>query len=357
MNDAKQKMLEVLQNNKGFIHPEKWIDYGLLHNFRRVEAEELYECPDCRCGSLAAIGQYVYYSTLVGLRECTQCGLLFSDKRIDSRVIQSHFEQTYKEETYFRNSRRRIFEQIAALADLAAEPGANTLDIGGAKGHLLVTLRKRRPDLHFVLNDLSKEACSYAAETYGFRTLCGDVNALKASLDKYDLIIMSDVIYLVPELDEYWTSVASLASRNGVVIIRVPNRYVLIRLWQFMIRLVNGWTQPEMQDHIAFFNPEHLYVFSRRYLATRLKRLGFDQVTTMPSELLVKTQGDFWHRLYFFLCQIVSKLSCGKWILTPSLLLIAKHDDRNDDGRNLNGEIAVKRHSLDEDPKRRRDMR
>jgi 2-polyprenyl-3-methyl-5-hydroxy-6-metoxy-1,4-benzoquinol methylase len=324
MDEAKQKMLGILQYNKGFIHPEKWIEYGLLHDFQRVQAEELHECPDCRSRSSTAIGQYVYYSTLMRLRECTKCGLLFSDKRIDSKVIQSHWEHTYKEETYFRKSRRRIFEQLSALADRAAVQGANVLDIGGAKGHLLAALKKRRPDLHVVLNDLSKEACNYAAEKFGFQTLCGDASALQASSSKYDLIIMSDVIYLEPELQKQWRGLANLLAKNGVVIIRAPNKYVLIRLWQFMIRVINGWAQPEMQDHMTFFNPEHLYVFSRRYLVTRLKELGFNHVTIMPSELLVEIQSDLWHGLYFRLCKVLSILSFGRWVLTPSLLVLAK---------------------------------
>lgn len=319
-------MLEVLQFNKGFIHPVRWIDYGLSHNFRKVQAEELQECPDCKWRSFDVVGQYIYYSTLVSLRACTRCGLLFSDKRIDSRVIQSHFEQAYKDEVYFLDRRRRIFDQICTVADLAAVEGGNVLDVGGAKGHLLATLKKRRPDLHVVLNDLSQEACNYAAQKYGFRTLCGDVNALQSKAFKFGVIIMSDVIYYEPELYKLWRALPDLISKNGVLIIRVPNRYLLIRLWQFVIRAVESRMKSEMQDHIKFFNSEHLYVFSRRYLVTRLKELGFTHVTAVPSDLLVRNPGDFWRPLYFYLCKMLSILSFGRLIFTPSMLVIAKND-------------------------------
>jgi Zn ribbon nucleic-acid-binding protein len=144
MEEREKRMLEILLNNKGFAHPERWIKYGLLHDFQRVHADELQECPDCGCSSLVVVGQYVYYSTLVNLRECVKCGLVFSDKRIDSKLVRLHFERAYKDETYFRISRRRIFEQISALADSAAVYGGSVLDIGGAKGHLLATLQRRR---------------------------------------------------------------------------------------------------------------------------------------------------------------------------------------------------------------------
>jgi SAM-dependent methyltransferase len=295
----------------------------------------LKECPDCKYKSFDAVGQYIYYSTLVTLRACARCGLIFSDKRIDPRVIQSHFEQAYKDEAYFLVQRRRIFEQISAMADLSAVEGGNILDVGGAKGHLLAMLKKRRPDLRFVVNDLSKEACEYAAHKYGFQTICADVNTLESSSTKFDVIIMSDVIYYEPELHKLWRILPRIVAKNGVVIIRVPNKLPLIRFWQFMIRVINGRAKMEMQDHIAFFNPEHLYVFSRRYLLARLEELGFTQVTAVPSDLLVKNRGDFWHPLYFYLCKFLSTLSCGKLILTPSLLVIAKFPNSDDDTRNV----------------------
>lgn len=74
------------------------------------------------------------------------------------------------------------------------------LDIGGAKGHLLTALRVRRPDLRLVLNDLSEDACNYAAQNYGLNTVCGDVKALRMSSTRYDVIIMSDVIYYEPDI-------------------------------------------------------------------------------------------------------------------------------------------------------------
>ena len=144
---------------------------------------------------------------------------------------------------------------------------------------------------------------------------------------------MSDVIYYEPELHKLWRILPSLVAKNGVVIIRVPNKFSLIRFWQFMIRTINSHANMEMQDHIAFFNSEHLYMFSRRYLLTRLKELGFTQVTAVPSDLLVQNRGDFWHPFYFYLCKLLSTLSCGKLNFTPSMLVIAKSDNSDDDAR------------------------
>lgn len=327
MEEREHEMLELLRFNKGFTHPEKWIQYGLLHNFKKIQADQLEKCPDCNTGSLEFVGQYVHYSTLMSLQTCTECGLVFSDKRIDLRVIQLHFEQAYKDEVYFLDGRRRIFEQISRLADHVAPQGGKILDIGGAKGHLLATLKQRRSDLSFVVNDLSKEACHYAASKYGFQTIWGDVNALERTCSQYDVVIMSDVIYYEPELQKLWRLLPHLVSKNGTVIIRVPNRLAFIRFWQLMTRTITSSADREMQDRIKFFNPEHLYVFSRSYLLSRLKKLGFLQVVAVPSELLVQKRGVLWHHLYYYLGKLLWILSGGKLIITPSLLVIAKIDD------------------------------
>ena len=88
MESYERHMIELLQFNRGFSHPEKWITYGIEHNFEKVQADKLEECPDCSSRSFDFVGQYVYYSTLVSLQTCAQCGLVFSDTRIDPQVIQ-----------------------------------------------------------------------------------------------------------------------------------------------------------------------------------------------------------------------------------------------------------------------------
>lgn len=326
----KDQMMELLQFNRGFAHPEKWIEYGINHKFRKIRADKLEECPDCSARSLKFIGQFIYYSTLVKLKECTQCGLVFTDTRIDSKVIQSHFEQTYKDEAYFSQWRRRIFEQISRIADSVAPMEGKILEVGGAKGHLLSILKRQRPDLHFVLNDISIEACHHAESTYGFQTILGGFNELNQVSSRFDVVILSDVIYYEPELRKMWGTLPRLVSENGVVIIRVPSKLTFIRLWQFISQSIYRHGDTEMQDNIKFFNPEHLYVFSKSYLLKRLKKLGFCQVVAVPSELLVDDRKELWNAFFYYLCRMLWVISFGKIIITPSLLVIAKKTSRDE---------------------------
>lgn len=324
MQEQESRMLKVLQLNRGFTHPEKWIEYGITHKFETTKAEKFEKCPDCSTQSFGFIGQFVYYSTLVNLLECYHCGLVFTDTRIDSEVISAHFEHAYKDEEYFAHRRHRIFQQIARIADEAVQAGGRVLDIGGAKGHLLAVLKIRRPDLHFVLNDISKDACDHAKSRYGFQTIVGGINKLEEASSRFDLIILSDVIYYESELRRLWNVLPRLVSEKGTIIIRVPNKLALIRSWQLLNRTITRSANSEMQDNIRFFNPEHLFVFSRQYLSMRLKNIGFERVFSKPSELLVNGRNDWMHPLLYYVCKAISILSFEKIIITPSLLVIAK---------------------------------
>lgn len=317
-------MLEVLRRNKGFSEHEEWVDYGLRHSFEFVEAQTLDRCPDCVSPSYQKLGQYVYYSTLIGLRTCSDCGLVYADTHIDPALVAKHFENAYKDEDYFLSLRGRIFDEIARLTLRGAPRHGSVLDIGGAKGHLLGALKQRRPDLDLVLNDLSRSACDWAEDHYGVKTVCGAVDALDELDGKYDIVIMSDVIYYEPHLKNLWRLLPVLVKAGGTLIIRVPNKLPLIRAGQRLRKGNASASEIAMEDHVPFFNPEHLYVFPQRYLLSRLRSLGFSLAVARPSELLSHPRCSYPYVLYYYIAKALWIASFRKLILTPSVLVVAK---------------------------------
>ncbi|MCI0561076.1 MAG: class I SAM-dependent methyltransferase [Nitrososphaera sp.] len=89
------------------------------------------------------------------------------------------------------------------------------LDVGGAKGHLSGILRRRRPDLDIVVNDVSRFACEWARSHYGLKTICGPIGALDERDGKFDVVIMSDVIYYESELNNLWRVLPDLLNEGG----------------------------------------------------------------------------------------------------------------------------------------------
>jgi SAM-dependent methyltransferase len=323
MEEKKNDMLAILQGNKGFDRPEQWIDYGMEHNFKPIKAVKLDYCPDCGNRIFKGIGQYIYFSTLIKLMKCKKCGLILSDTLIDPQEIQFHFEYTYKDEEYFQKRRNRIFNQIARLVDKVTPPRGSVLDIGGAKGHLLSIIKKRRGDLKLVLNDLSKDACDFAANTFTLDTVCCNIEGLGRISSRFSTVLMIDVLYYMPDLNEVWKLLPHLVAKGGAVVIRVPNKFPLILFFQRIAQLFASHEKRKLWDRINFFNPEHIYVFTRDFLVSRLRSLGFSETVTLPSELLVPARRGLWHAFFYRIARALWTASHGKIIITPGFLVVA----------------------------------
>jgi SAM-dependent methyltransferase len=326
MSDDRISVLSVLQHNVGFDVPERWIDYAMRHGFRPVKAMVVGHCPDCGDKPKRSLGQFVYYSTLVRLVECVNCGLAWTNVRLDPRVLMRHFEDHYKDDEYFLRSRRAIFDQLVSRIARSAPLRGSVLDIGGAKGHLMHALIARRPDLAVVVNDLSASATEYAQEHFGIPTITGDVRALFRDGARYDVVVLSDVLYYEHDIADMWSALQTLIARGGSVLIRVPNRFHLLRVSQSVRNLLRSAQQRAMQTDIPFFNPEHVLLLSRRYLVGRLRHLGFTNIHCLPSPLLrSELVPDAVSQLVFQFARLANVVSGGRLVVTPSMLVSANY--------------------------------
>lgn len=319
MNDDDQYWLDILKYNQGFAEPHKWIKYAKAHNFHKVAATRLSSCPDCGGPPEKVCGQYVYYSSLIHLLCCKSCELLYSDTYIDPDIIRLHFEQAYKDESYFSDQRTAVFDQIVRLADKYAPSEGRVMDIGGAQGHLLAKLRQQRPDLKCTLSDVSKEACDYAARRHGFHTICARIPELVGLGQRFEVVLMIDVMYYEPEIRKLLHAVNHLVEDSGTLIARLPNRLLLMRLAQ-KLRVDSQTTSA-----ITFFNPEHVLVFSRAYLKARLSGLGFTDIRFLPSSMLISSPYlALPCSVYYFVSFFLHWLTFGAVMLTPSFIVIAR---------------------------------
>lgn len=318
------KWLDILKSNQGFLEPRKWIAYARRHGFKEVPATKMSSCPDCGGVNATTIGQYVYYSTLISLRACTSCRLLYSDTRISPEIIGSHFERTYVDDDYFRVRRGQIFEQIAKETASCAPMEGAIMDVGGAKGHLMALVKGRRPDLDITVNDLSASKCQWAESHYGLRTICGSAAELIACRERFDVVTAIDVLYYEPHIARLWCALNLLLKPGGTLILRTPNNLSAILWHQRVVNSMATSNARQMRATVRYFNPEHLYVFSKTYLRNRLASLGFESVRILPSAMLTSGRG---HRrltrLYHEVAKAVCVLSAGRGIITPGMLVVA----------------------------------
>jgi len=328
MSKEDEQLQAILEHNTGFDEPAIWIDYARSHDFKRVAATKVPRCPDCSGAPRSRLwGQQVYYSTLIRLLECEKCGLVWADAHLNSNTIRQHFEVAYKKDEYFLESRNAIFEHLATVIDSLAPRNARILDIGGARGHLMAKVVARRPDLSVTVNDISKAATDWAAEHFRLATLTGDANELASHSEQYDVVVLSDVLYYEPNLPVLWSALSRLIRRGGAVLIRVPNKALLIRLGQFWFRLTHARMSRVLQARIPFHNPEHIFVFRRRYLSNRLMSIGFRRIRDVPSPLLTNARSPALYSALFKFASIASRLSRHTLVLTPGTLVVGSCRD------------------------------
>lgn len=312
----------TLLSDQGFSEPRQWLAYASQHRLRPVPAQHLTCCPNCRHEGRNALGQYVYYSHLTHLQRCCQCALIYADVRLDPSIIKDHFERTYKDDGYFLTQRRAVFQQLAHWVGARAPLGGRVLDVGGATGALMREVRATRPDLHMTLSDLSSTACQEASGN-GFAVICAGIADLAELPDPFDVVVMSDVIYYEPDIPLLWKILPGLVAKGGTLILRVPNKLFFIRLSQALRQLTPR--RARMADHVHFFNPEHAYIFTPAFLLRQLRQVGFT-ARCLPARALRQTG---WKNsaaaLLDFAASSVATLSGGRLIVSPSLLVVAKH--------------------------------
>jgi SAM-dependent methyltransferase len=199
--------------------------------------------------------------------------------------------------------------------------------VGGAKGHLMHRVRLRRPDVHVTVHDISISATTWAEAHFGFDTICGSAGALGAHEQTYEVVVLSDVLYYEPDLPLLWSALQRLLAPGGAIVIRVPNRWAPIRIGQLIVDVFSPAARRMLQDRVHYFNPEHIYLFSRRYLEMRLRRLGCTRVRALPSPLVSSSSWEIARVLYFQLASALNLLSGRRLILTPGMVLIGQTSD------------------------------
>lgn len=310
--------LDIELQAHGFPLVDCWRREARRVGFRHGRARPVGQCPDCGCRDASVVGQFVHYANCMRLRRCSACDLLWVDRHLNARVIAEHFERVYKDEAYYQVERAPILDHLAALVAESAPAHGHVLDIGGATGHLLGKVAARRPDLVLTLHDISESATAEAAGRFGMATMTGPLTALRG---QWDVVVASDVLYYEPSLRAAWDTLGSLVRPGGSVLLRVPNKRAVILAVATLERLMHPAHRRLCQGRVRWFNPEHLYVFGRTWLRSRLGRCGFEEVTFLPSPLpgghSALTRG-VWHGVARG-AHVVTGV-----VLTPGLVVVAR---------------------------------
>lgn len=125
---------DILRANAGFTdNVDAWVPIAQRLAFVRTPATLLTACPDCSLPLGTVLSHYVYYSTRMALVACP-CGLIYSTGRLDPAWVFEHFQRGYKDERYFVEARRAIFEHLAGHVARLTPDGGKVLDVAARRG-------------------------------------------------------------------------------------------------------------------------------------------------------------------------------------------------------------------------------
>jgi SAM-dependent methyltransferase len=222
----------------------------------------------------------VYYSQLIRIVKCKNCKLRFSDIIINKEILIEHFNKAYKDEDYFRYARNPVFEHIADILINNYPEKLTIMDIGGATGHLASILLNYNKNYKIIVNDISQEACDLASARFKVESICCPLEEIYKFNRKVDILLLIDVLYYVEDIKKAWFSLSACLNKNGILVIRIPNKLWWIEIFQRIKKLSRGH---ELEDEVLGINPEHVYFFCRSYLNRKLIEHGFDDIKFHPS--------------------------------------------------------------------------
>jgi 2-polyprenyl-3-methyl-5-hydroxy-6-metoxy-1,4-benzoquinol methylase len=190
-------------------------------------------------------------------------------KYIYSRYITTHFgkihdnnQEFFQYGWYFRKN---------YLKHLPVDKNAKIVDLGCGMGHFLNFLVNEKYN-NYIGIDVSEENIQYCRKNK-FNVISGDIfDFLKDTNDKYDVIVMNDIIehFEKSEINLLLQLIFKSLQKNGRVIIKTPNA-----------------ANPILASSSRYFDFTHELLFTEESISQVLRISGFSQISVYPQDLYI----------------------------------------------------------------------
>jgi 2-polyprenyl-3-methyl-5-hydroxy-6-metoxy-1,4-benzoquinol methylase len=233
------------------------------------------------CSASAAIRQVCdekYVSDGVPF-SCGRCGGAFFRRTLSSANSDEYWEgDLVNEQVYALEEVRRAFAKKYAwyLTRLDHIPGLvkNLLEVGCGSGIFLEVAAKRGWKVHGL--DISQQAVELARKNCPTaQVICAPIERAGFLRETFNVIALWDVIEHVEDPEKLLQEARSLLASGGYLIMETPDEGCLARQ---LVRFAHKATAGRVSFLRALYYPAHRWYFSRRAMATVLRRVGFDQI-------------------------------------------------------------------------------
>jgi 2-polyprenyl-3-methyl-5-hydroxy-6-metoxy-1,4-benzoquinol methylase len=214
---------------------------------------------------------------------CSRCPTLYSRKRFDERSLALFYSKFYREmytgssvptDGWFEEqvlSGNKILSQLKGLGVISHDLGGKrVLEVGCGSGGILVPFTEIGAEAVGIDFD---DTYMEAGRKRGLNLIDQSIYEFQAE-NKFDLIILKDVLEHLPDLNLVLQRLKSLLSETGNVYIQVPTFEAL----EFL-----GY----QNDYLRYFQNAHIVHFSEASLNYVFAKNGFDTVYSDVNGLAV----------------------------------------------------------------------
>ncbi len=245
-----------------------------------------YECVDtacvlCGCGTsgfFAKGGDYEYRTSdrVFTFVQCSACGHVYLNPRPSDRTLHLAYPSDYytlsgrhttgrsrliaRFKSLVINRRLRFFRPLLSGR-------ASVLEVGCGDGSLLMDLKRRYPGLEISGLDMAlPQGAAARCSAMGIAVRGVSVEQAELGLERFDLIIMNQVIEHVADPVAVMEKLSAALKPGGYVSIETPNP--------------GGYDRRLFRQSFwgGYYFPRHLHLFGRRDLRYLMERAGLDVI-------------------------------------------------------------------------------
>lgn len=228
------------------------------------------------------------------IMECKTCRLRMVSPQPSFNGNAANFE----DEAYYREvvgSKNEFFqERVRFIQSLISSHQHRLLDIGCARGEMLVTAREAGFEVSGI--ELSKYACDYAKEHFDLNVENKTVDQMPANT--FDVVHANHVLEHIHDPLQFLTNLNRILVKDGICVLEVPNEFM-----NLMARLNKLIGHPRQRSVPSI----HLYFFEPATLQKLMLRAGFKNV-----RIRTRTELLPWNNIYLNLLSTIGHNSIRK---------------------------------------------
>jgi SAM-dependent methyltransferase len=296
--------------------PELWLRTALERRFKFMPIALVRSCP-CGCRESRLVCRFVFWN-LLGVRECSSCGLLFVSPRITPSGLRRIFSETffdYSDLEFWGARRSPVFEE--AYRALVAHGCSRIFDVGAAFGHFVKLAGDR--GLKAAGSDLSDRAVAIGRERLGVQLQAGVLPELHLPPASVDAVVSLDTLYYAQDPLAELRAMRQLVRPGGWLVLRLRNG-IWSRVLAWMAR--TGWRRGMRPVMPA----EHLWSFTPGTARRFLELAGWRQEEYSAAAFSRSRFGPL-YRAALVVNRGLRRIWPGFPILTTSFNVVARRED------------------------------